>query len=622
MCGISGIISKNQISSNDEAQVTQMTELLLHRGPDGSGFFKDDRVILGMRRLSIIDTGGSNQPLWNRDKSITLIFNGEIYNYIELQKDLQAKGYVFSTQGDGETIIHAYEEYGTDFLNYLRGMFAFCLYDLKNQKVIIARDRLGEKPLYIYEDQHKIAFSSEMKSVVTMLHENDRHLDLDALNLYFHYQYIPEPLTPIKRVRKLSAGNTLTIDLKTFNKEEKSYWDPRDITPLDLNPIETTRGILNDIEKIIIRSDVPVGISLSGGLDSSIIACLSAKYSNKKLHAFSVGYPGRPDNDERNQAQKLAQSLGLIFHEVEIDPKTVADGFEQMVYNLDDPIADIASYGYLAIAQRARKENVPVLLSGLGSDELFWGYDWMIKSAQINNLKNKGFIHKFRVAYILAKHWRKELHKDLLKGLVTLLQKSFSSDYVFYELTPGFFSTEQNKKYIFTAEFLSKINDDKLLKFRKMPSSSPDIDLCLLLQKYWLLSNCLPIGDRLSMSSSVELRMPFLDYKIFEAVFGMRMQNSDSKLGPKYWLKKAVVDLVPQEIISREKRGFTPPTLSWITEIVKRNKNHLTDGLLVRSGIIRKSFVEAALGNIKQNREFLYKLSVIEVWLSKFKVQV
>jgi asparagine synthase (glutamine-hydrolysing) len=619
MCGICGIIKRTEITPDDTRHVEVMNKALVHRGPDSAGSYSAKHIALAMRRLSIIDLAGGRQPLFNEDKTLALVINGEIYNYIELREELKAKGHVFATGSDCETVVHAYEEYGDEFLKRLRGMFAFCLYDAKSGKVLLVRDRLGEKPLYLYEGGDFLAFSSEMKSLLALIPKEARIIDHDALYTYFFYQYIPDPLTALKEVRKLSPATVLEIDLADFSRREIKYWSMRDIAMDDRDPAGALRGVLNDIEKIIIRSDVPVGISLSGGLDSSVIAILSARYCKKELHAFSVGYEGRPAHDERLLAKALAGKLNMRFHDIEISQDEFVRDFDAMVFALDDPIADIAGYGYYRVAQQAREAGVPVLMAGFGGDELFGGYRWAVQSVIYNALKRNPATRLALFWKMIANN-KRALLKEPWQAGAKFARQSFGSDYLCYDLMPGFDFAAQNQDAMFTRSFLQ--SRDRALPysyFTRHAFSRPGVETPILLEEFWMLSNCIPLGDRLSMAHSIEMRLPLLDYVLIQTALALRKaQNPDRLLPPKQWLIDAIGDDLPPEIKEREKVGFTPPTASWIRAVVEANRERITDGCLARHGIISKPFCELALADIAAHQDFLYRAVVLETWLMQY----
>ena len=353
---------------------------MIHRGPDGSGEDISSHVALLMRRLSIIDVAGGQQPLYNEDSSIAVVANGEIYNSPELRSMLIGKRHQFRTGSDCETIVHLYEEYGLDFVHHLRGMFAIALWDSRLRRLVLARDRMGEKPLYLYQTKNQLLFASEMK---TLLQTGLVPFELDpaGVDQYFHFEYVPEPGTAVKNVRKLDAGHILTVDVDDWRVTEQCYWNMEDAEPLDGDPVELLAEELERVAELVIRSDVPVGVAVSGGLDSSLIAAIASRKYPGNMQAFSVGYAGRPRSDERNAAESLARRLGMPFFDVALETSAMVEQFPDLIRMTDDPFTDIASFGYLSVSRLAREHNVPVLLQGQGGDELFWGVDATAKAA-------------------------------------------------------------------------------------------------------------------------------------------------------------------------------------------------------------------------------------------------
>jgi len=585
MCGICGQISFEHKANPD--LVSQMNAALIHRGPDSAGMFNDAQVSLAMRRLKIVDLESGDQPLKTPDQKLILFFNGEIYNHIELRQTLT--DIQFQTHSDGEPILYLYQKEGIQFLKKLRGMFALVLYDLANQKVIIARDRLSEKPLYYYCDSKNLFYSSELKSIRQAVPQDE--LNQAMLYAYFRFQYIPEPHTPFKNIKKLPAGHYLEIDLKKNAVHQAAYWHLLDAQTLTENPEKRARDELENLSPLIIRSDVPVGIALSGGIDSSAIAVLAKKYSPKKLHAFSVGYEGRPNVDERSRAEELARRLGLKYFESEIKTSDVVKDFPKMVYYLDDPIADIAAYGYFAVNQLARAHQVPVLLSGFGGDELFGGYFWTREALMRTKIK---------------------------KGLKKIFPKIINPRYHFYEGFPGFKPSQKWVKDLGRAEF-SKQSHLVYDFFPKITSDSENISLKILEAMFetWLYSNCIALGDRMSMAHSIEMRLPLVDASLVETVIGLKKGHpGEPKLPHKKWFIDAIKDLLPAEVFNRPKRGFTPPTQVWIKEIIMHYQKYLIEGFLVKQNLFDQSkilqFLEKAKDPVALH--FGYKLILLELW--------
>lgn len=601
MCGICGIVSREALPPEAIHGISRMNDALTHRGPDGAGSFEGARVAVAMRRLSIIDLESGQQPLYSADRSLALVANGEIYNFIELREQLESKGHRFITHSDCETILHLYVEYGLDCVQHLRGMFAFALWDEKRQRLILARDRMGEKPLYIYETNDQLLFASELKSLLRsglVAFE----LDPQAVNLYFHYQYVPEPATPLKGVRKLDAAHLLIVDVDPWHVEQKCYWKMEDAPPLEGDPAQLIRAELETVSELIVRSDVPVGVALSGGLDSSAIAALAARKYPGTMHAFSVGYAGRPPSDERADAEALARHLGLPFHDVEIETSQMVDFFSELNYLRDDPIADISGYGYYAVMKLAREHNVPVVLQGQGGDELFWGYKWVQQAAQESMQKES---LRGRGLSALPEYAALNLPQGLSRQQVSQWARALggvrsgwhryqqhrqtpADQMVFYDQVNDFHIAAATTPYIYSNSFIEQLdgaNPAQLFTFTQ-PWPKVDVTLTQLICATYLRENGIAQGDRLSMASSVELRLPLIDYRMVETVIGLRKANSDVNQPAKSWFKAALKDVLPQWVMNRPKRGFAPPTMKWHQALFAAYGDSLRDGYLMQSGIL------------------------------------
>ena len=605
MCGITGIITKASITPADFGSVRTSNSLLTHRGPDGAGEFHDEHVVLAMRRLSIIDLTGGWQPLYNEDRTLTLIANGEIYNYIELRLRLEDLGHWFRTNSDCETILHLYEEHGLDCVTHLRGMFAFALWDSKLRRLMLARDRMGEKPLYLYETEGRLFFASEMKALLAS-GLVPFELDPGTVNVYFHYHYVPEPLTPLKGVRKLDAACFLTVEVDEWKIAEHRYWRMEDAPPLEGDPASLIREQLETISEIVIRSDVPVGIALSGGLDSSAIGALAARKYPGTMHAFCIGYPGNLENDERKDARAFANHLGMPFHDVELTTSEMVSTFPELVYLRDDPIADLAGFGYYSVMKLAREHNVPVVLQGQGGDELFWGYPWVRSAAQQTARK---FHLSNRTSLSALPHY---LELSLPTGLsrYELWQwaqqasglrpgwKNFRRDrttpanqFVFYDSTPEFCLAANQMTTLYTAGFRDQLNGSTAAKLftPAAPIENTDVAITKLICDTYLRENGITQGDRLSMASSIELRLPLLDHRLVETVIGLRKAHSDVNEPTKARLKAAVRDLLPDWVVNRPKRGFTPPVREWHNELLREYGDSMTDGFLTSHGVLSQA---------------------------------
>jgi len=608
-----------------------MNEALVHRGPDGEGNFRTPHLALAMRRLSIIDPLTGWQPLHNEDKSITLIANGEIYNFIELRQQLRDRGHSFHTGSDCEVIAHLYEEYDEACVHHLRGMFAFALWDARRGRLLLARDRLGEKPLYVHHRDGQVAFASELRPLLRA-GVVDFELDARSLYLYFHYQYVPEPWTPIQGVKKLPAGHLLTITVDPWTIQERCYWRMEDAPPVDGDPARRIRSELESVCELIIRSDVPVGVALSGGLDSSAIAVLASRNYPGMMHAFTAGYSGRPHSDERADAKALATHLGMPFHEVVIDYREMVREFPELVYRRDDPIADISGYGYYAVARAARQQGVRVLLQGQGGDELFWGYDWVREAVSQSLRKSRLDSRPPKLsAYLRLSRPRSGYRRALLEWVASLAGArsswtAFRRDclsprerLVFYDLTPDFQAASRQIRRICQESWLEPLNDSEAFDVFRMPLPWPPLETLLtrLICQTYLLENGIAQGDRLSMASSVELRLPLVDYRLVETVVGLRRSRSDVALAPKTWFKEAIRDIVPDWVIRRPKRGFQPPVRAWHSALFTEYGRLLEDGTLVQSGILKpEAAIQLARGPFAWDAivPLSFKALVLEIW--------
>lgn len=637
MCGIAGIITQAPTVPADIAGVRSAHSHLIHRGPDGSGEFTDNHVMLAMRRLSIIDLDGGWQPLYNEDRTLTLVANGEIYNFVELRDDLERRGHRFDTHSDCETILHLYEEYGLDFVQHLRGMYAFALWDAKRKRLVLARDRMGEKPLYLYQTNGRVLFASEMKALLAS-GLVPFELDPTSVNLYFHYQYVPEPRTPLKDVRKLDAASMLIVDVEPWSVDERRYWRMEDAPPLEGNPATLIREQLETVSEIVIRSDVPVGIALSGGLDSSAIAALAARKYPGTMRAFSVGYPGGLENDERKDARALADYLGMPFHDVELTTSEMVSFFPELVYLRDDPIADIAGFGYYSVMKLAREHNVPVVLQGQGGDELFWGYGWVQEAAHASarklQLANKpiGTLSRYvdldlpsGLSRMQLGEWAHRLG-GLRSGWESLQRDRTSSpnQMIFYDLVPDFRTSMAETRTIYSESFSKQINGNTATSLFTFDRPWPNIDVTLtrLICDTYLRENGVTQGDRLGMASSIEMRLPLLDHVLVETVIGLRKTHTDVDEEPKTWLKAALKHLLPDAVINRPKRGFSPPVMEWHRALFAAHGASLRDGYLFQNGVLtRESAAQLSSGPFPTDSTtpLSFKALVLEQWCQRMR---
>lgn len=640
MCGICGLISEKHLDFPQIDSVAKMNEALSHRGPDDTGIYKSSFLVLMMKRLKIIDLEHGNQPLFNENKSLVLVANGEIYNHIELREKLEGRGHQFKTHSDCETILHLYEEKGEECVHELRGMFAFSLWDSKRRRLLLGRDRMGEKPLYLYENNGQLVFASELRALMCS-GLVPFELDPSSIDMYFHYHYVPEPATPIKGIRKLPAAHILKVDVDGWRTKESCYWRMEDASPLDGNPTELIRAELDKVSELIIRSDVPVGVALSGGLDSSAIAALASRKYPGTMHAFSVGYPGHPHNDERTDAKTLANLLGIPFHDIELAKEDMVAFFPELVFKRDDPIADISGYGYYAVSKLASDNGVPVIMQGQGGDELFWGYSWVRRAVTESKQKfdswRKGHM---RLADYIKFNLPEELSRPGIKSWINSVaglrsgwqsfirnKKTPPERLVFYDLSPDFQMAWNGVKDIYAQSFIDSVRDCDSSEIFSCPQPWPPVDILLtrLICQTYLQENGIAQGDRLSMASSVELRLPLLDYRLVETVIGLRKSQPDFQLPPKAWFKAALKDILPEWVINRRKRGFEPPVEEWYRSLFTAYGSSLDGGCLVEMGIIKPESARfLSKGPLPEGIivPLSFKALVLEMWCRRISSEI
>jgi asparagine synthase (glutamine-hydrolysing) len=547
MCGINVIFDPERALADPRARVGAMDAQMAYRGPDGEGVYAEGPLAMGMRRLSIIDLPGGQQPLYNEDRSLALVCNGEVYNHLELRARLLERGHGFATHSDCEVILHLYEDLGPACLAELRGMFAFALWDTRRQRLFAARDRLGIKPLYVHRRGRLLALSSELKALIgggLASGGCDPVILADTLDQTFP---LSEHRTLATEIERVPPGMFLLVDRRGENLER--YWTPRFGGAAGSGEPEPSDGALAEslarAVELHLRSDVPVAVLLSAGIDSAAIAAL-ARRPGSELFALCAGYRGKHRSDERGGAAQTAQALGLPFRELELDAADYPRAFDEIVARCDEPAADIASVAQWALYRACHEAGFKVVLSGLGGDELFFGYPlWNQLGEEMSNGApggNGG--HGVVRNNTSATRW---LGSDELRAA-------------------------------------SDLGEGRVRALQGPPSAGPDAVYSFLLRSY-LVNNGLQLADKLGMASSVEVRVPFLDHIFVEQVLGLPLQRRFRNGETKLLLKRLLVGVLGPEILARPKRGFEPP-LTFVREIIAANAERLLDspwpGPLVR----------------------------------------
>ena len=555
MCGFVALYNKKNEPISTE-QLEKMTEIIAHRGPDDTGFHVDEHIGLGFRRLSIIDLEGGKQPLCNEDGDIWIAFNGEIYNYLELQKWLKDRGHQFKTESDTETIVHLYEEVGFDCPKHLRGMFAFMIWDRKKQILFGARDHFGIKPFYWTETEQNFGFGSEIKSLLKV-DGVEKKVNLTSFYHYLTFQYVPDPETMFDGIHKLPPGHSIII--KDGQMSIDPYWKV-DFTPGDESfsyYVEGTREILKDSVMKHRVSDVPRGAFLSSGVDSSSIVALLRQHEEVKT--FTVGFD-IPGYSELDIARETAHYLGSDHHEVQISADRYLEELPRLIWHQDEPVADPSAIALYFVAELASK-HVTVVLSGEGADEFFGGYNIYREPHSLRLLSSMPEFVKnsFRgIADLLPEGTKGK--SFLIRGSKTVEERFFGNALIFNEelkekVTMG--NLAANPNYVSPWEITSAVY--------RNASNYDDVTKMQFLDIHtWLRGNILMKADKMTMANSLELRVPFVDPKVFEFAAKIPTQYKIAEGTTKYVLREAMKDLLPPQIKTRKKLGFPVPTRYWL----------------------------------------------------------
>jgi asparagine synthase (glutamine-hydrolysing) len=622
MCGIVGLAGK--FSQSEGAQLAyRMSCTVVHRGPDDEGLWATDGFAFAMRRLSIIDLAGGQQPIWS-DDGVGIIFNGEIYNYRALRAELEASGYVFASHSDTEVILHLYRRDGLDMLQRLEGMFAICLYDRKRGLLHLIRDRFGVKPLYYAEIEGTFYFASEIKAILQVLPRRP-DLNRQALHDYLTLRYVPSPDTVWRGIRKLPPAHCATYDFDSGLQAPKQYWHlnfaAREADPGRDYPAEFSRLFLSAVEKRLLAADVPVGVLLSGGLDSSAVSAAAVELGHKDFHTFSVAFSDGGEFDESPHARAVAAHIGSQHHEIRIDRETFISFLPEMVYHSDEPLADLASVPLHFVSRLAHKE-VKVVLSGEGSDELLAGYNFDRLARALNRLQA---IERWSPAFARRMLGDLPIGGDAGAWLRLWVQHSWSGMLGAkpYHMTSHWDEAEKR--------FLWRESEDLESTFERLRNcyraSAHEHPIDQVQQVYcadWLTEDLLMKADKMSMATSLEVREPFLDHALAEwaARLPLVWRVGDAATG--YQSKRILRDFcrrrLPRSILDRPKQGFPVPAYDWLAGGLNGWADNLLFGHgsrvaeLFRLDHARTLMASAQSGNTSSAHK-IWVLIVLEHWL-------
>jgi len=562
MCGIFGIVNWDNRPA-DGCQVKSQTDTLTHRGPDEEGYYISRNIGLGHRRLSIIDLDSGKQPMANEDGSVWITYNGEIYNYPDLKKELEAKGHRFKTNSDTEVIIHGYEEWGENVLPRLRGMFAFGILDEKKREMFLARDRLGKKPLVFYTGKDRFVFSSEIKAIVKD-REIPKEINLKGLNDYFGCGYVPAPETIYKNIWKLKPAHFLKIRLSNpGDVRQVKYWQlnyaPDDTLSED-EIINTLVELIRESIRIRLISDVPLGALLSGGIDSSTVVRLMADVAPERIKTFSIGFDEK-DFSETAYSRQVARLIGSEHFEYVVTPD-IRELIPKLVYHFDEPFADASAIPTYYVSKMAR-QNVTVCLSGDGGDEAFAGYD---RYSHCMGMTVFDFMPEFlRKAFFGGLH---RMYPCEFKGKTFIGGLARSSNERFLDYMKNQYGYLDKKSLFNTDVYEKMIGENGQREYLKDSMNNSIADPLTRYQDLdvhtYLPNDILTKVDITSMMNSLEVRVPLLDHKLLEFMATIPSSLKLWKGTSKYILKKAMAPLLPPAILRRKKMGFGVPLREWI----------------------------------------------------------
>jgi asparagine synthase (glutamine-hydrolysing) len=622
MCGIAGMVASDRTQRIEEAGVRQMCNAIVHRGPDDEGIFAHRNTGLGMRRLSIIDLAGGHQPIFNEDRSIWIVFNGEIYNFPELRPELEAKGHRFATHSDTETIVHLYEEMGAECVQKLRGMFAFAIWDERKQSLLIARDRLGKKPLHYALHRGVLYFASEIKAILAVAPQL-AEVDRGALMQYMYLGYIPDPATAYAKIRKLPPAHVLQFERGEVSV--RKYWDlPQYATHHPASEEECLEELewrLAEAVRIRLISDVPLGAMLSGGTDSSTVVALMARASSAPVKTFAIGFRNE-DFDESKYAREVARHFGTEHHELLLQPD-IAATTQKLTSSMEEPFGDSSMLPTYFVSCLAR-EHVTVALSGDGGDEMFAGY-------------NRYRLHMERQVFDKVPQPLRRFYRERIFPLLpqNLRGRKFSYNISLpwqerYADALTFVSAFERDTALLTKEFRDVILESGdptqilLRYFKEAPASDPVSQMIYVDTKTYLVEDILTKVDRMSMLTSLEVRVPILDHVFVEWVAGLGPEWKLRNGKQKYILRKLAERVgVPKSVLYRPKQGFALPMVHWmrnelreLVQTILLEPRTLQRGYFDRKGITR--LLDDHFSGRRDQSDCIWRLLIFELWHRNF----
>ena len=567
MCGIAGQLSLDGQKPVDIELIRRMIKILVHRGPDGDGCYVHGPIGLGHRRLSIIDVHTGAQPMCNEDGTVWITFNGEIYNYLTLRTELLARGHVFKSESDTEVIVHLFEEFGEDCVTHLKGMFAFAIWDERHRKLFLARDRVGIKPLYYTKTGDAFLFASEIKS---LLQDTSvvRRFSARSIDRFLTYYYLPGDETLFENIYRLAPGHCMSICDGRISTRQ--YWDLTFQTAPRWHRFEDAVEALRDILKKTVKdhliSDVPVGVLLSGGVDSTAMLRYAAQHSSQPVQTFTVGFAGENFADERPYARLAAKVFGATHHEITINANDFGDLLPKYTWHMEEPVCEPPAIALYAVSRLARDASVKVLLSGEGGDEAFGGYNKYSYLLALESMKSKFGPVRGLLRRAMESMGHLGLHQ--LRNFTPLVDLPMSQYYFSCASSP-FTPFNRQKASLYNEAFVlalgQHVSDEPTRSLFKRVEGLPLLHQMLHVDtKTWLPDDLLIKADKMTMAASVELRVPFLDSDMLEFAASLPAHYKVRGWPPKRVLRAALKDSVPKEILKRKKVGFPVPYGRWL----------------------------------------------------------
>ncbi|MGI8886636.1 MAG: asparagine synthase (glutamine-hydrolyzing) [Gaiellaceae bacterium] len=602
MCGICGFVAARDAAPPARSRVEQATSALAHRGPDGSGVYVTDSVGLGHTRLSIIDIEGGAQPIYNEDRTILTVYNGEIWNYLDLRRELERAGHRFHTLTDGEVLVHGYEEWADDLLPRLDGMFAFALWDEPRQRLLLARDRVGKKPLYVAQGDGGLAFGSDIRSVLLVTGRRPE-LAEDRVPEYLFQRYVTAPATLVRGVEKLEPGSLLVYDRTRISR--RRYWqlEPATLSPLDPRDL---RSLLRDAVRRRLMSDVPLGVLLSGGVDSSAVLGLMHEAGAERVSTFTIGFRDRV-YDERSLARLVSRRYGSDHHEVVVEPHDFARALPRLSWYRDEPIAEPSEVPLLLLAELAGR-HVKVVLTGDGGDEVFGGYP-KYRAERLLRAGGPASATALRLA-VRALSTRRS-HRRLDRAIETMRIRDPLLRWASWFRT---FSPAELGRLLDRRVPVEMLTEP--LRRALEPYSNLDPGRQMLVGDFltYLPDNMLIRSDKVLMAASVEGRMPLLDHNVVERVANVPASARSGLREAKAVFRAAVRDLLPPELLNQPKRGFPVPVVSFLSSGPGNVLPSLvlSDRALDR-GLVKHDEVASIVARGEDLK--LFTLASLELWL-------